>query len=559
MNVTISPGTNSPAGKGCTTIFFSVFAIMGLVFTAFMVKAGFDTARTYFWDRADCVIEASGAREKGDSHEFDVRYTYRVAGRPYAGTRFRMGMSSSLNGEDAQRAAMRYPPGSRVECFVNTSSPSESTLERASMWGLLFIIIPLVFVAVGVGGIIGMWRTGSSAAKAISESHRPVRASVIGLRAFGLFFICIGGGVLYAMLIHPMLKEAAAAKWPRVPCEILSSEVAAHSGSKGGSIYSVEIRYRYDFGGHTYTGTRYDFTSGYSSSTQWRTGAVANFPPGLKTLCRVNPADPVEAVLSVKPSPDRWFGLLPGLFLGVGLLIFFKAPAMAKRGNSRAGIPDDNLPPLPRNPATGEVELKPASTPVAGFAIMLLIALLWNGITWTILWNMDRSEWFGRIFLGVFALIGAALFLGAIHQFLAIFNPRPILSASAGAVPLGGTLDVRWRFTGNARRLTHLAITLEGREEATYRRGTTTTTDKNFFAILPLLDTADRTQMSGGSAKILIPRDLIHTFTAPNNKIVWTLRLAGDIPRWPDVTAEFPITVLPRETATLFQEETRTT
>ena len=560
MNVTISPGTNSSAGKGCATLFLSIFAIAGLVFTALMVKAGFDTVRPYFWNRTDCVIEASGSREKGSSFEFDVRYTYRVNGQQYTGTRFRMGMPSGMDGEKSQRAAIRYVIGSRAECFVNPSSPGESTLERPSLWVLLFILIPLVFVAVGVGGIIAVRRGAKpSAAKAISESHRKGRAGTIGLRVFGLFFMCIGGGVLYAMLIHPMLREAAAAKWPQVPCEILSSRVASHSGSKGGSTYSVDIRYRYAISGHTYSGTRYNFTSGSSSSRQWRADAVANFPPGTKTLCHVNPADPIDAVLSVKPSPDRWFGLLPGLFLVVGLLIFWKAPAMAGRGTPRTGVSDDALPLLPRDPATGEVELKPASSQMAGFVGMLLLALFWNGITWAILWNMPRGEWFGRIFLSVFALIGAGLFLGAIYQFLALFNPRPILTASASAVPLGGTLEVRWRLTGNARRLAHLTIALEGREEATYRRGTTTTTDKSVFATLPLLDTADRAQMTGGSAKVLVPRDLIHTFTAPNNKILWTLRLAGDIPRWPDVSAEFPITVLPRETATLFHEETPTT
>ena len=35
----------------------------------------------------------------------------------------------------------------------------------------------------------------------------------------------------------------------------------------------------------------------------------------------------------------------------------------------------------------------------------------------------------------------------------------------------------------------------------------------------------------------------------------WMLRVNGDIPKWPDVNAEFPITVLPREAATLFQEQ----
>ena len=560
MNITISSRSRSgsPAGKGCATLFLSVFAIMGLVFTAFLGKAAMETVRPYFWDRTDCVIESSAVRESADSAQddgavFDVRYTYRINGRNYTGTRFSMGMSSSMSAGRAERAAQRYAAGSRTACYVNSSSPAESTLERGSLWSLLFMLIPLVFVAIGVGGIIGVWRAKPVAEKAVSERHR-AGAGAIGMRIFGCVFICIGGGLIYVLVVRPTLKELAASRWTQVPCEIISSRVATHSGSKS-STYSVEIRYRYVFAGHSYTGTRYNFDTGSSSSRGWREEAVAKFPPKLKTLCYVDPADPIEAVLSVKPSPDRWFGLIPGLFLVVGLLIFFKAPAMMNRSISRTGLPADTLPNLPRDPVTGEVELKPASSPMGGFVFLLIFALIWNGIVWTILLNMPRGEWFGRIFLGIFVLIGAALGAGVIYAFLALFNPRPILTAGAGAVPLGGTLEVRWRFTGNVRRLVRLTITLEAREEATYRRGTTTTTDKSVFAILTLIDTADREQMTGGSAKITVPRGLIHTFTALNNKIVWTLRLAGDIPKWPDVSAEFPITILPREAATLFQEQ----
>lgn len=559
MKITISPtsGSNSTAaGKGCATIFLSIFASAGLLFIVFLGKSAIETVRPYFWDRTSCVIDASSIRENGDRYEFDVRYTYRADGRTFTGTRFRMGMMSGLNGEAVQRAAFRYAAGSGAECYVNSSAPAESTLERGTPWSLLIMLFPLVFVGIGVGGIIAVWRAKPSYAKAVSERHRAIGSGLVLMRLFGLAFICVGGGVMYALLVHPMLKEAAAAQWMQVPCEIISSSVAHHSGSKS-STYSVEIRYRYDFKGRSYTGTRYNFDTGNSSSRGWRDEAVAKFPPKLKTLCYVNPEDPVEAVLSVKPSPDRWFGILPGVFLVIGLFIFFKAPAMATRGSiSRTGTPTDTLPRMPRDPATGEVELRPAGTPLTGFIVMLIFALIWNGITWGILLSMPRHDLGLRIFLGVFAIIGAGLGAGVIYTFLAIFNPRPILTAGTGAVPLGGRLDLRWRFTGNARRIARLTITLEGREEATYRRGTTTTTDRNVFAILPLTETADRAEITGGSTQVTIPRELIHTFTAPNNKIVWTLRLAGDVPRWPDVSAEFPITVLPRDAATLFQEQT---
>jgi hypothetical protein len=37
----------------------------------------------------------------------------------------------------------------------------------------------------------------------------------------------------------------------------------------------------------------------------------------------------------------------------------------------------------------------------------------------------------------------------------------------------------------------------------------------------------------------------MHTFTAPSNKIIWSLKIKGEIMGWPDVQEEFPIEVTP--------------
>jgi hypothetical protein len=37
------------------------------------------------------------------------------------------------------------------------------------------------------------------------------------------------------------------------------------------------------------------------------------------------------------------------------------------------------------------------------------------------------------------------------------------------------------------------------------------------------------------------------SFTAANNKIVWTIRARGEIARFPDVAEEFEITMKPQE------------
>ena len=242
MNVTISSGSNSAMGKGCVTVFLSVFALAGFAFLFFFCRAGWDAIRAYTWTKTDCVIESSAMKEKGDSAEFDVRYSYRFGGRNYTGTHYTVGISASTSTASVQRVVQQYPKGAPAFCYVNPSSPAESALRRGNLWPLFFGLIPLVFIAVGVGGIIAVWRAKPASAAAVSERFRGGKAGVLALRLFGFVFILVGGGLIYVMLIHPMLKEMAAAKWPQVPCEILSSKVGQHSGSKGGHTYSVDVR-----------------------------------------------------------------------------------------------------------------------------------------------------------------------------------------------------------------------------------------------------------------------------------------------------------------------------
>jgi hypothetical protein len=91
-----------------------------------------------------------------------------------------------------------------------------------------------------------------------------------------------------------------------------------------------------------------------------------------------------------------------------------------------------------------------------------------------------------------------------------------------------------------------LRITLRGIEEVRYRRGTNTYTDTHTFYDVPIIETSDSGRVEAGVATVNIPAETMHSFMASDNKILWKLCVKGDIPRWPDVDTEFPITVRPR-------------
>jgi len=130
------------------------------------------------------------------------------------------------------------------------------------------------------------------------------------------------------------------------------------------------------------------------------------------------------------------------------------------------------------------------------------------------------------------------------RTFLALFNPRAEVQISAPPAP-GVPVALSWRFLGNAGRLRRLTIKVEGREEATYRRGTDTTTVKRTFARYVVLDTTEPSRIASGETLLALPADTMHTFEASRNKVLWSLKLHGDIPNWPDIDDEVALTVYP--------------
>lgn len=198
------------------------------------------------------------------------------------------------------------------------------------------------------------------------------------------------------------------------------------------------------------------------------------------------------------------------------------------------------------------VGLASSSSPAAKLIFAFVFAAFWNGIVSVFLIDIVDSfrrgsgDWFGAFFMTPFVVVGLGAIGYAFYSLLAMFNPRSFLSVSANPVRLDEKLVVDWTATGNVNRIKAFRITLEGSEQATYTRGTTTSTDKETFAVLEVAKGAGGAGFREGSATIAFPAEAMHSFSGGNNRIVWTLHVKGDIPFWPDVSEEFEIEVQPR-------------
>jgi hypothetical protein len=391
------------------------------------------------------------------------------------------------------------------------------------------------------------------AAKPISNASRPGKMSTGCLVAFFAVFALVGGGVFFALFVRPIASLLAARSWRPVSCVILRSAVAESSDSDG-TTYKVDVLYAYSVDGRAYQSQRYGFDNWSSSGLEAKQEIVAGLPPGTQTTCWIDPADPSRAVLHRGFSPRYLVGLVPLLFLAVGAggIAFALRAGRTSESAPAAVLPASSF----GVPASGDEggsprDLRPTATPVGKFIGITLVALFWNGIV-SVFVVVDAKEWKAgapngcmTAFLVPFVVIGLLLVYGAIRQFLILFNPRVHLRLTPGSPAAGTMAFVEWRLSGRGGGVRRLRIVLEGREEARYRRGTSTYTDRNVFARIPVADTAQSFEIPAANARLDIPADAVPSFKAEHNKIVWSLKVACEIPGWPDSDDEYEVTVRP--------------
>ncbi len=406
------------------------------------------------------------------------------------------------------------------------------------------------------------------------------------LTLFFLAFLLVGGAMFVFMFVLPCLKYVQAKSWQATPCTVVSSEVQ-ESHDDDGTTYRVHIAYRYEFGGRQCESDRYNVSGVYTSGRKGKQAVIDRYPPGTKTECFVDPQNPNSAVLERSFPPEVLFGLLPLLFFVFGLvgLVFsirrstrkrasrfggewptaatssttgFAAPTEADESSSWEPESEEdllqaayagrlNVAAVMRGPVT----LKAQWSPLAKFFGALAIAIFWNGIVAIFVsiavhgFIAGKPEWCLTVFLIPFVVIGLGLIVFVGHSFLAMFNPQPIVTITASVATLGSKLDMSWKFHGQTGSIRRLVVTLEGKESATYRRGTSTSTDKHTFAKIVCCDTTSFLDIAQGMCEVSIPPDAMHTFLGSRNTIKWAIHLVGEISWWPDVDEEFPITVLP--------------
>lgn len=393
--------------------------------------------------------------------------------------------------------------------------------------------------------------------KATGPSGCAHAAVVVFLGVFCLVGIATGTFLSFVPIYRVLQSRA----WPAAPCEVLSSRVVHNDDTS-----RPEIQYRYHVDDRPYTAGRYNFVTGSDNIVNYQ-AIVDRYPAGRQFECYVNPADPTQAVINRDLTFGYFFGLIFFVFFtgvpGAFLIVWFRVSrhlrdkqtpsnSLAMGGAAAAAAAIGSRDGAVETSASGPIELKPTTSPLGKLIAAILICLFWNGIVGVFTYfeivgfiNGDGRGWFLAIFLLIFQVIGLALLANVPYQMLALANPRPTITLSRATVPVGSSLTLEWQLSGAAHRVKSLLLTIEGREEARYR-GTDTRTDTNVFYRETLREVRESEGVERGSLSLRIPDNTMHTFKADNNKVLWTLKMNGQIHRWPDIDETFELTVTPR-------------
>ena len=562
LNLPPSRGQVGCGSRVILVVFALVFIGAGLSFCGMSLRTAWQEAGERSWSTVPCTIETSNVAEDGRSetrYTWHVRYAYVYNGVRYSCDQYARDYRGSSDYADAQRLELQYPTQSQATCYVNPAQPSDAVLRHRGFGYLGFIPFGLAFAGFGMLPLLGAWRVGSRGAsvRPIGPISKQARSGNKAPVVICLVFVLTGGLIFGLAFLRPLWRShEATANWRQVPCTVLSSRVASHRGNKS-TTYSPDILYRYVIDGREYRSNRYGFFTTSSSGYQGKADIVSRFPKGLQTRCYVDPSDPTQAVLRPQDISSMWWAAIPGLFFAIGLFGLLTSARRAAFGVApapRGAMRHPAYMTIAATRAAGDANhpltLKSRTRPVAYLIAIGFFAIFWNGLISVFVWHAYQ-DWhhgsfpFFGLFLIPFVLVGLGLAGGALYYLLATFNPRVSLTLNRGAIAVGESADVQWSVAGRHDRIRHLTIRLEAREEATYRRGTDTKTDTNVFASIQLVDTARDIEIRSGRTRLQVPGGTGPTFRAMHNKVLWLLKVHGEIPNWPDVNEEFEIEVIP--------------
>lgn len=392
---------------------------------------------------------------------------------------------------------------------------------------------------------------------------------------FFLFIGCAGLVLLLAMVVVPEWRANHA--FVETTCTVLKTRVAHRNDDDTYHRPEIHIRYRVD--GQQYETWAYDATGVFSRNYEEKRAIIEQFVPGQTYPCWYDLRNPYRVILVKGYSWWLWLLiLLPVAFIGIGgagliltllnwgkslehravaarrvasLDVFQSQPAAIRNYPS---IPHDGN--LTNSPGTRLAYRLPVNIS-QGWRLLaaVLACVIWNAIVVALAIMAVRKhlqgepEWMLTAFVAPFMLAGIA-FIGILLRqlFLTTGVGPTAIEISDHPLYLGQTYRL---FIGQIGRLNmkSLTVSLVCDEEANYRQGTDTRTDRRRVFENSVYAKHDFEIQIGNAfedfSSVTIPAAAMHSFKGDHNEVQWKLLVRGDAAGWPAFERTYPVVVYP--------------
>jgi hypothetical protein len=519
------PPRNQP--PGC---FWAFFLILGLaIFAIFALGMILPAARARFvFVETRCtVLDKRLGAGNDNSWRPEIRIEYQADGRRHdTWTYDAAGVYS--NDRAAKEAILAgFIQGRQYPCWYDPADPDRAVLVRDLKWWMLMALIPLVFVVVGIAGLIaGRRRRAEQLRVQVSLPAGTAKTfgtlgltalvgfAVAAVVAFALFFALARAGappwvlrvgsfapVVVFFIAVVVLGRRVLAGWvQRLPSP---ERRAAKEAAVGSAVRTEAV----GSAGRTEEATHTRPHSG---------------PYGPERTARQKHTTPAA------PAAEEW-------------------PA----------VPTLELAPEPAT--TLAVRLRQDSQKL-GCAVAFLIPFttIWVSVVSAFVVHLARQHalgqhnWGKTFFLVPFVLVGLGLIVllcaaaaGLIGRLL---TGRVAVELSAHPLEAGGRYEVWAEQGAGAVPLRAVRVRLVCRESARYQQGTSTYTSTREVYGQDVLSPETNPRgdgLSGGVRRPLeVPAGVMHSFAAANNQVSWFVQVRGRVGLLP-LRLAFPVVVYP--------------
>lgn len=413
----------------------------------------------------------------------------------------------------------------------------------------------------------GSRRTGS-------QSFGRLVAAIFSATAFfgGLGFLSL----IVATLILPEWRVNRT--FVETTCTVIDKRLAQRELNES-PVYRAEVLVHYEVGDVLHRLWTYDIARAFTPDDQAERENLAHFEIGARYPCWYDPHAPSTAVLVRGYTWSNWLIMLvPASFIivgGTGLAyVLVSAGKSAERRaadhqrprvaatfshNGSALNPHPHVPQpgtLLGAPGTHEAYRLPVTRSVPWPALMLAgltLAVVAAGATFGLMaaasFRRGQPDWLLTAFAATWIALGAGGLGYAARRLLRRATlGRTIVEISGLPLYPGSKYRV---FVSQAGRLTlnRLSLRLVCEERATFRQGTNTrqharkVQEQDLFVRQDV--TIDPRSPLEVVCDLVVPDDVMHSFTAAHNEVCWYLLLEGQVDQHPPFRRRFPVVMHP--------------